>query len=95
MAQTMSHIASEEQQRDTYSTVAWAAWKRRRRNSGHARRQTLAITLQPAAIRLSSCPCSAKKAAPIEDRAKTIEAGQPWLKLGMSRRTWYRPHRTA
>ena len=26
----------------------------------------------------------------IEDRAKTIEARQPWLKLGMSRRTWYR-----
>ena len=27
MAQTMSHIASEEQQRNTNSTVAWAAWK--------------------------------------------------------------------
>jgi hypothetical protein len=26
----------------------------------------------------------------IEDRARTIEARQPWLKLGMSRRTWYR-----
>jgi len=26
----------------------------------------------------------------IEDRAKTIEARKPWLKLGMSRRTWYR-----
>ena len=26
----------------------------------------------------------------IEDRAKTIEARAPWLKLGMSRRTWYR-----
>ena len=26
----------------------------------------------------------------IEDRAKTIEAKKPWLKLGMSRRTWYR-----
>ena len=26
----------------------------------------------------------------IEDRAKTIEARQPWLKLSMSRRTWYR-----
>ena len=27
MAQTLSHIASEGQQRDTNSTVAWAAWK--------------------------------------------------------------------
>jgi hypothetical protein len=27
MAQTTSHIASEEQQRNTNSTVAWAAWK--------------------------------------------------------------------
>jgi hypothetical protein len=26
----------------------------------------------------------------IEDRAKTIEARKPWLKLSMSRRTWYR-----
>jgi hypothetical protein len=26
----------------------------------------------------------------LEDRAKTIEARKPWLKLGMSRRTWYR-----
>jgi len=26
----------------------------------------------------------------IEDRAKTIEAGKPWLKLEMSRRTWHR-----
>ena len=26
----------------------------------------------------------------IEDRANTIEATKPWLKLGMSRRTWYR-----
>ena len=26
----------------------------------------------------------------IEDRARTIEAKKPWLKLGMSRRTWYR-----
>jgi hypothetical protein len=26
----------------------------------------------------------------IEDRANTIEARKPWLKLGMSRRTWYR-----
>jgi hypothetical protein len=26
----------------------------------------------------------------IEDRAKTIEARKPWLKLGMSRRTGYR-----
>jgi hypothetical protein len=26
----------------------------------------------------------------IEDRGKTIEARQPWLKLEMSRRTWYR-----
>jgi hypothetical protein len=32
-----------------------------------------------------------KKGGPrIEDRAKTIEARKPWLKLGMSRRTWYR-----
>jgi hypothetical protein len=26
----------------------------------------------------------------IEDRAKTNEAKKPWLKLNMSRRTWYR-----
>jgi hypothetical protein len=26
----------------------------------------------------------------IEDRTNTIEARKPWLKLGMSRRTWYR-----
>jgi hypothetical protein len=26
----------------------------------------------------------------IEDRAQTIEAKKPWLKLQMSRRTWYR-----
>ena len=26
----------------------------------------------------------------IEDRALTIEARKPWLKLSMSRRTWYR-----
>ena len=26
----------------------------------------------------------------IEDRARTNEAKKPWLKLGMSRRTWYR-----
>jgi|HubBroStandDraft_4_1064222.scaffolds.fasta_scaffold15916_3 hypothetical protein len=32
-----------------------------------------------------------KKGRPrIEDRARTIEARAPWLKLGMSRRTWYR-----
>jgi hypothetical protein len=32
-----------------------------------------------------------KKGRPrIEDRARTIEARKPWLKLGMSRRTWYR-----
>ena len=31
-----------------------------------------------------------KKAANrIEDRAKTIAAGKHWLKLEMSRRTWY------
>jgi hypothetical protein len=28
--------------------------------------------------------------ARIEDRANTIEARKPWLKLEMSRRTWYR-----
>jgi hypothetical protein len=34
---------------------------------------------------------SPKKGRPrIEDRAKTIEAKKPWLKLGMSRRTSYR-----
>jgi hypothetical protein len=33
----------------------------------------------------------AKKGRPrIEDRARTIEAKKPWLKLEMSRRTWYR-----
>jgi hypothetical protein len=26
----------------------------------------------------------------IEDRERTIEAKKPWLKLEMSRRTWYR-----
>ena len=32
-----------------------------------------------------------KKGRPrIEDRANTNEARQPWLKLEMSRRTWYR-----
>jgi hypothetical protein len=32
-----------------------------------------------------------KKGRPrIEGRAKTIEAKKPWLKLEMSRRTWYR-----
>jgi hypothetical protein len=32
-----------------------------------------------------------KKGRPrIEDRGQTIEAKKPWLKLGMSRRTWYR-----
>ena len=32
-----------------------------------------------------------KKGRPrIEDRARTIEARKPWLKLSMSRRTWYR-----
>jgi hypothetical protein len=32
-----------------------------------------------------------KKGRPrIEDRANTIEARKPWLKLEMSRRTWYR-----
>ena len=34
---------------------------------------------------------SPKKGRPrIEDRAKTIEAKTLWLKLEMSRRTWYR-----
>ena len=33
----------------------------------------------------------ARKGRPrIEDRAKTNEAKKPWLKLEMSRRTWYR-----
>jgi hypothetical protein len=33
----------------------------------------------------------AKKGRPrIEDRANTNDARQPWLKLGVSRRTWYR-----
>ena len=33
----------------------------------------------------------ARKGRPrIEDRANTNEAKKPWLKLGMSRRTWYR-----
>jgi hypothetical protein len=32
-----------------------------------------------------------KKGRPrIEDRARTIEARKPWLKLEMSRRTWHR-----
>ena len=32
-----------------------------------------------------------KKGRPrLEDRAKTNEARKPWLKLEMSRRTWYR-----
>jgi hypothetical protein len=40
-------------------------------------------------------PCGmrppAKKGRPrIEDSDKTIEARKPWLKLEMSRRTWYR-----
>jgi hypothetical protein len=33
----------------------------------------------------------ARKGRPrIEDRAQTNEAKKPWLKLEMSRRTWYR-----
>ena len=33
----------------------------------------------------------ARKGRPrLEDRGKTIEARVPWLKLGMSRSTWYR-----
>jgi hypothetical protein len=33
----------------------------------------------------------AKKGGPrIEDIGKTNEARKPWLKLGMSRRTWYK-----
>jgi hypothetical protein len=33
----------------------------------------------------------ARKGRPrIEDRANTIEARKPWLKMEMSRRTWYR-----
>ena len=35
-------------------------------------------------------PVSKKGRPRIEDRAKTIEAKKPWLKLNMSRRTWYR-----
>jgi hypothetical protein len=31
-----------------------------------------------------------KGRARIEDRGKTNEARKPWLKLNMSRRTWYR-----
>ena len=29
----------------------------------------------------------------IEDRDKTLAATKPWLKLGMSERTWYRRQR--
>ena len=43
-------------------------------------------------IRIATSAAAApKKGRPrIEDRAKTIEARKPWLKLEMSRRTWYR-----
>jgi hypothetical protein len=42
-----------------------------------------------AALSLDGKP--ARKGRPrIEDRARTIEARKPWLKLNMSRRTWYR-----
>jgi hypothetical protein len=40
---------------------------------------------------LLATPRPVKKGRPrIEDRARAIEARKPWLKLGMSRRTWYR-----
>lgn len=42
-------------------------------------------------MKLSLGEKPARKGRPrIEDRAKTIEARAPWLKLNMSRRTWYR-----
>ena len=34
-------------------------------------------------------PRTVKGRPRIEDRSKTNEAAKPWLKLGMSRRTWY------
>lgn len=35
-----------------------------------------------------------RRGAPrVEDRNKTIEHRKPWIKLGMSRRTWYRRKR--
>jgi hypothetical protein len=39
-------------------------------------------------------PGQAKTGRPrIEDRDKTLAATKPWLKLGMSERTWYRRQR--
>jgi hypothetical protein len=40
-----------------------------------------------AALRLDGKRAPKKGRPRIEDRAKTIEARKPWLKLGMSRRT--------
>jgi hypothetical protein len=42
-------------------------------------------------IRIAFTAAARRKGRPrIEDRARTIEARKPWLKLEMSRRTWYR-----
>jgi hypothetical protein len=39
---------------------------------------------------MSTATATAKGRPRIEDRANTNEARKPWLKLEMSRRTWYR-----
>ena len=41
-------------------------------------------------MELAGVQARARARPRIEDRAKTIEARKPWLKLEMSRRTWYR-----
>jgi hypothetical protein len=40
-------------------------------------------------IRIAISAAGKKGRPRIEDRARTIEAKKPWLKLEMSRRTWY------
>lgn len=50
---------------------------------------SLAIDLQ-AGVASSPRETSRKGRPRIESRDKTLKATKPWLKLGMSERTWYR-----
>jgi hypothetical protein len=50
-----------------------------------------AVTMEEYVSRSYATAAKTKKGRPrIEDRANTIEARKPWLKVEMSRRTWYR-----
>jgi hypothetical protein len=63
----------------------------RRITASSRRSLILAIPLATRAASELAMPMKRKTGrARIEDRAQTIEAKKPWLKLGMSRRTWYR-----